>query len=72
MPVPAVGVPSHNGNSVASVRGVDTASWNNKRLCFVAFTFLVRKHLVERQTDDSSNIFPNNPSGLDFFNNSKH
>jgi spore maturation protein CgeB len=44
------------------VRGIDGASWNNKRLDGVAFAFQVRKHLVEAQTDVSRNILENAPS----------
>jgi hypothetical protein len=29
----------HNGDTVSFVRGIDTASWNNKRLDFVTFVF---------------------------------
>jgi hypothetical protein len=47
------------------VRGIDTASWNNKRPAGVAFTFQVRKHLVEAHVDVSSNIFSNDPRGPD-------
>jgi hypothetical protein len=45
------------------VRGVDGASWNNKRPAGVAFAFQVRKHLVEAHVDVPSNIFSNDPTG---------
>jgi hypothetical protein len=52
----AVVVPSHNPNSVASVSGIDGASWNNKRLDGVTRSFQVRKTTVEFQIDDASNV----------------
>jgi len=54
------------------VRGIDTASWNNKRLAGVAFAFQVRKHRVEFHIDDSSNILAKHPTGSCFFDNSEH
>ena len=61
-----------NADPVSPVRGVNTASRNNKRLCFVTEGFQIRKHLVECQIDDSRHILTNDPSGLDFLNNSQH
>jgi hypothetical protein len=48
------------------VRGIDGTSRNNKRLAGVADSFQVRKHLVDRHADDSSNILANDPTGPDF------
>jgi hypothetical protein len=59
-----VGV-SHNPYPVSSVRGIEGASWNNKRPCGVSFAFQVRKHLVEPHVDVASNIFKQAPSGPD-------
>lgn len=64
----AVGV-GHDENPVSSVRGIDAASWNNKRPDGVADGFQVRKHRVESQVDDPNNILSNNPRGPEFFNN---
>uniref|UniRef100_A0A6M3JNW8 Uncharacterized protein n=1 Tax=viral metagenome TaxID=1070528 RepID=A0A6M3JNW8_9ZZZZ len=62
----------NNPNPVPSVRGVDGASWYNKRLDFVAFTFQVRNTIVEAHIDEASNIFANDPRGLCFGNHPKH
>lgn len=67
----AVGV-GHDCKSVSLVRSADAASWNHKRPCGVAFTFQVRKHIVERQIEDVSNILSNDPSGPQLVDNSKH
>jgi len=56
----------HRPNSVAAVRGVDGASWNNKRPCGVALSLQVRKHVVEAHADVPSNVFSNDPSGPEF------
>jgi len=68
VPVPvfasfAVGV-SNNPDPIPAMRGVEGASWNNKRPAGVALAFQVRKHLVEAQVDVSSNILKNAPSGF--------
>jgi hypothetical protein len=62
----------HNPNPISSMFCVDGASWNNKRLAGVAFTFQVSKHSVECQRDDSSNIFTKHPSGPGFPYNTEH
>jgi hypothetical protein len=67
----AVGV-RHNPYSVSSVSGVDGASWNNKRLHGVAFTFQVRNTVVEFHRDESSNVLTNDPSGPGFAYNPEH
>src|SRR5690606_12392125 len=67
----ALGV-GHNKDPVPSVRGTDGSSRNNKRPCLVACVFQVRKHIVEAQTDVSSNIFSKYPSGPEFPHESKH
>jgi len=54
------------------VRGVDGASWNNKRLDFVTFSLQVRNTIVESHIDEASNILANDPTGLEFRYNSKH
>lgn len=67
----AVGV-GHDCKPVSLVRSADAASWNHKCPRCVAFTFQVRKHIVERQIEDVSNIFSNDPSGPQLVDNSKH
>jgi hypothetical protein len=62
---------SHDPDSIPSVEGTDGASWNNKRLGGVVFTFQVSQHVVEPHTDVTSNIFCNDPSGPDFFDKSE-
>jgi hypothetical protein len=62
----------NNTYPVSPVRGIDGTSRNNKRLAGVPDAFQVRKHLVDRHTDDSSNILTNNPSGPEFFDNTQH
>ena len=47
------------------MRGIDGASWNNKRPAGVALAFQVRKHAVEAHVDVPSNIFSNDPTGPD-------
>ena len=54
------------------MRGVDGASWNNKRLRGVAFAFQVRKHVIEAQRDVAKNVLTNDPSGPAALNNGKH
>jgi hypothetical protein len=54
------------------VRGVDGASWNNKRLDFVALIFQVRNTIVESHADETSNILTNDPSWPCFRYNSQH
>jgi hypothetical protein len=63
---------AHNRDSISSVWGIDGTSRNNNRLAGVTDSFQVRKHLVERQRDDSSNVLTNNPTGSDLLYNSKH
>lgn len=67
----AVGV-GQDGASVPPVRGVDGRSRNNDRPPGVADGFQVRKHRVERQIDDASNIFTKHPAGPELRNNSQH
>jgi hypothetical protein len=50
----------------------DTASWNNKRPCGVAFGFQASETSVDPHSDESINVFSNDPRGSDFANNSKH
>jgi len=59
----ALGV-SHNPDPVASVRGIDGASWNNKWDGLIADAFQVRKAALEAQflVNKASHIFPNDPS----------
>ncbi|UZW61834.1 hypothetical protein BV903_005910 [Lysobacter enzymogenes] len=44
-------------DSVAPVRSVDGASWNNNRPAGVAFAFQVSENSVEPQRDEASNVF---------------
>jgi hypothetical protein len=62
----------NNPDSVSAVRGTDTASWNNKRPRGVAEALQVKKHIVECQFDDSSNVLSNDPSGSHPLNNLPH
>jgi len=57
---------------MAYVVGVDSTSRNIKRLAGVARTFQVSKHRVEFHIDDANNVFTNDPSGLNFANDSEH
>jgi hypothetical protein len=57
---------------VPSVRGVDGASWNNKRLHFVTFSFQVRNTLIEPHADEPINILTNTPMGLCLRYNPEH
>jgi hypothetical protein len=54
------------------VGSADGASWNNKRLHGVVFTFQISAHFVEAQVDEASNILANDPSGLALPYESKH
>jgi hypothetical protein len=65
-------IKSDNPNPISPMRGLDGASWYNKCLAGVVFSFQISKHLVERQVDDPSNIFANDPTGPCFSNNPKH
>lgn len=60
-----VGV-TNNPDSIPPVRRIEGASWNNKRLDFIALAFQVKTHLFELHVDDTSNILANNPSGPGF------
>lgn len=51
---------------------VDGNSRNNKRPRGVAETFQVSQHIVERQRDEASNVFANDPSGSCGCNNFAH
>jgi hypothetical protein len=62
----------HNPHSVSSVRGILTASRNNKRLPGVPDVFQVRKHLVEAHADVPSNIFTNEPIGPELMQKAMH
>lgn len=48
---------------VASVRGIDGASWNNNRPAGVAFGLQIRQNSVERQRDEASNVFTQECNG---------
>jgi hypothetical protein len=48
------------------VRGVNGASWNNKRPAGVALSLQVRKHVIEAHADVTSNVLSNDPSGPEF------
>jgi hypothetical protein len=50
----------------------DGSSRNNKRPRGVAETFQVREHIIERQRDETSNVFANNPSGSCECNDAAH
>ena len=68
-----VGV-GHNPDAVASMRGADGASWNNKWDGAVPDAFQVRKAALEAQwlVNKASDIFANDPPTLYSFNNSQH
>jgi hypothetical protein len=63
---------SHNPDPFPFVRCVNRASWNKERLCFVIFSFQVRKDIVEFHLYDSSNILAKYPSGPVCLDNSQH
>jgi hypothetical protein len=67
---------SNNPYPVPSVRCVDGASWNNKRLDFVTFVFQVNAHLLEYHApfniNDSVNILSDDPPWPKKSDNSKH
>jgi len=67
----ALGV-GNNPDAVSSVRGVDGASWNNKRPNGVTFAFQVSKRAVEFHLNEPSNVLSNDPTGPKLFDNSKH
>jgi len=54
------------------MRCVDGTSRNNKRPRGVADVFQVKEHIVERQRDEASNVFANDPSGSCLCNDAKH
>ncbi|BFH12745.1 hypothetical protein J6TS7_64650 [Paenibacillus dendritiformis] len=56
----------HNEDSISSIRGTDGTSRNNNRLRGVTDAFQVNKHIVEPQSDVTSNVFTNKPTGPDF------
>jgi hypothetical protein len=62
----------HNPYSVSAVSGIEGTSRNNKRPCGVADALQVRKHTVEFQRDDSSNIFTKHPLRFGVINNAEH
>jgi hypothetical protein len=62
----------HNPYSVSAVSGIEGTSRNNKRPCGVADALQVRKHAVEFQRDDSSNIFTKHPLRFGAINNAEH
>ena len=55
----------HKPEALASVRGIEGASWYTKRLAGVTFIFQVRKHLVEPHADVPNNILKQAPRGPD-------
>lgn len=67
----AVGV-AKNPVARPPVIASDGASRNTKRCDFVTDGFQVNRHLLEDQIGCSSNIFTNDPSGLEDFNSSAH
>lgn len=62
----------NNPYSVAPMGGLDGASWNNKRLDFVAFAFQVKYTAFELHVDEASNVFTNDPRGPCLFDNAEH
>ena len=54
------------------MRGIDGTSWKYDRSCLVAFFLQVRKHVVERHTDEPSNVLSNDPTGPNTGNDSQH
>uniref|UniRef100_A0A6M3LA94 Uncharacterized protein n=1 Tax=viral metagenome TaxID=1070528 RepID=A0A6M3LA94_9ZZZZ len=53
----------HDPHPVPSVRGADGASWYNDRPAGVALYFQRRKDVVEAQTNDSSRVLKQAPTG---------
>jgi len=66
----------NNPDPVSSMRGIDGASWNDKREDFVAKSFQVSAHLFEYHASVDSkqapNIFSDDPSRLELSNNASH
>ena len=64
----------HNPDAVASVRGIDTASRNNKWDGAVSDAFQVRKAALEAHllVNKASDIFANDPSRPYVFNKGSH
>jgi hypothetical protein len=62
----------NNPDSVTSMGCADGASWNNKWLHGVAFTFQVNLRAGECQINEVSNVFTNDPRGLCLLYDSKH
>ena len=64
----------HNPDAVASVRGIDGASWNNKWDGAVSDAFQVRKAALEAQrfVNKASDIFANDPPRPYVFNKGSH
>ena len=66
----------NNGASVASMRGIDTASWKYIRLNAVTFSLQVSAHLLENQSlrpiNDSENVLAHDPAGANLANRSQH
>jgi hypothetical protein len=68
----AVGVASNDPDPVSLVSRINGESRNNKRPRGVAQGFQISEHIVERQRDDPSNVFTNDPSGSRECNNAAH
>jgi hypothetical protein len=62
----------HNPDPIAPVLGVDGASRNNKRCCFVTEAFQLSQHIIECQIDDSRHVLTKYPSGPDRLDNAEH
>jgi len=50
----------------------DGKSWQYNRLCFVTLRLQVSEYKVERQMDEATNVFNNNPTGPALSYEAKH
>ena len=62
----------HNPYSVSLVSGIDGDSWYTERLHGISQAFQVRKHAVEAQRFEPSNVLTKRPSGSCLRYNSTH
>lgn len=63
-------------HAISSVRRIDGASWNKKRLNLVTFTLQISAHLLEnhsfRPTNNAENILAHDPARPDLSNCAQH
>jgi hypothetical protein len=66
----------HNPHSIPAVRGIDTASWNNKRPDFEPLGFQISAHRLENQSvrpiNKAANVLRDDPTGPSIANDPEH